>query len=40
MLRFGYLMLRRHYYGLWMWGQPPQVTERIKNMYLLMDARF
>jgi hypothetical protein len=38
--RFGYTMLHRKYSGLWMWGQPPKVTERINNMYLLMDARF
>ena len=40
LFRFGYTLLHREYAGLWMWGQPPSVSERIKNMYLLMDARF
>jgi hypothetical protein len=40
MCRLGYTMLHRKYSGLWMWGQPSAVKERISNMYLLLDARF
>ncbi len=40
LFRFGYTMLHRKYSGLWMWGQPPEARERIRNMYILMDARF
>ena len=40
MFRLGYTYLHRKDQGLWMWGQPTSVTERIKNMYILMDARF
>jgi hypothetical protein len=40
LFRFGYTLLHRRYYGLWMYGQPSAVNERINNMYILMDARF
>jgi len=38
--RVGDTILHRKYSGLWMWGQPPKVTERINNFYMLLDARF
>jgi hypothetical protein len=40
MFRLGYRYFHPKDRGLWMWGQPTSVTERIKNMYILMDARF